>query len=243
VSPVVGVWEEIRAEPFCFGLCADGRALGFITRCAIADENSFAGTFTYEVTGSTFTMIIDGERSVSKLELVSDDEMTFSHPSGEVMRLGRSTYSLDKMCSTDWENTAPTDRDLDGMADDVDACPDVPEDYDGFEDVDGCPEPDNDFDGIVDSNDMCPNEPEDLDGMEDSDGCPEGNRADRDGDGIGDNTDQCPDDPEDRDGFNDNDGCPDPDNDMDGILDVDDLCPNDPETRNGRQDADGCPDR
>ncbi len=134
------------------------------------------------------------------------------------------------------------DRDGDGIKDDVDRCPDEPEDRDGFEDDDGCPEPDNDRDGILDDKDDCPENPEDKDGFEDEDGCPEGNKNDRDNDGILDNVDKCPDDPEDKDGFQDEDGCPDPDNDQDGILDVDDLCPNEPEDKDGFEDQDGCPD-
>jgi OOP family OmpA-OmpF porin len=135
------------------------------------------------------------------------------------------------------------DRDGDGIKDDVDKCPDQPEDFDGFQDKDGCPDPDNDNDGIPDVDDRCPNEPEDKDGDQDADGCPEGNNGDRDGDGILDVNDKCPDEPEDRDGFQDKDGCPDPDNDRDGIPDVVDKCPNDPETFNGYQDEDGCPDK
>jgi outer membrane protein OmpA-like peptidoglycan-associated protein len=135
------------------------------------------------------------------------------------------------------------DRDGDGYKDDVDECPDDPEDFDRFQDEDGCPEPDNDRDGILDVDDECPLVPEDHDGDADDDGCPEGSEGDRDGDGILDNVDKCPDDPEDRDGFQDEDGCPDPDNDKDRILDVDDSCPNDPETYNGFEDEDGCPDR
>jgi outer membrane protein OmpA-like peptidoglycan-associated protein len=129
------------------------------------------------------------------------------------------------------------DRDGDGIKDDVDKCPDEPEDRDGFQDADGCPDPDNDQDGIPDEQDQCPNEP----GPPPT-GCPEHHIADRDGDGIPDDVDKCPDDPEDKDGFQDADGCPDPDNDQDGIPDVDDLCPNDPEDKDGFQDADGCPD-
>ena len=134
------------------------------------------------------------------------------------------------------------DRDGDGIKDDLDKCPDDPEDRDGFQDEDGCPDPDNDNDGILDVDDRCPNEPEDRDGDEDEDGCPEGNDGDRDGDGILDSRDKCPDDPEDRDGFQDEDGCPDPDNDQDGIPDKKDACPNDPEDKDGFQDEDGCPD-
>jgi len=134
------------------------------------------------------------------------------------------------------------DRDGDGIKDDVDKCPDEPEDFDGFQDEDGCPDPDNDNDGIPDKDDRCPNEPEDMDGDQDADGCPEGNDGDRDGDGIPDSKDKCPDEPEDKDGFQDADGCPDPDNDKDGIPDKKDLCPNDPEDFDGFEDADGCPD-
>ena len=64
--------------------------------------------------------------------------------------------------------TAPGDRDHDGIPDDLDKCPDQPEDKDGFEDADGCPDPDNDKDGILDAADKCPNEP----GPADNDGCP-----------------------------------------------------------------------
>src|SRR5262249_37540989 len=60
-----------------------------------------------------------------------------------------------------------------GIPDVRDKCPDQAEDKDGFEDDDGCRDPDNDKDGIADVNDKCPNEPEDFDGFEDSDGCPE----------------------------------------------------------------------
>ncbi len=134
------------------------------------------------------------------------------------------------------------DRDGDGYKDDEDQCPDDPEDFDGFNDADGCPDPDNDNDGILDVDDACPNVPEDRDGDQDEDGCPEGEIGDRDGDGILDNHDKCPDEPEDRDGFEDKDGCPDPDNDKDGILDKDDQCPLDPEDKDGFEDADGCPD-
>ncbi|HWU86536.1 MAG TPA: OmpA family protein [Kofleriaceae bacterium] len=134
------------------------------------------------------------------------------------------------------------DRDGDGIKDDVDKCPDNPEDFDGFEDEDGCPDPDNDRDGILDEDDKCPNIPEDKDGFQDEDGCPEGDKNDRDGDGILDNVDKCPDDPEDFDQFEDDDGCPELDNDKDGIPDADDLCPNVPEDKDGFEDEDGCPD-
>lgn len=135
---------------------------------------------------------------------------------------------------------APGDQDGDGILDDVDQCPLDPEDFDGYQDEDGCPDPDNDGDGILDINDLCPNVVEDKDGFQDEDGCPD---FDNDLDGIADINDQCPIAAEDFDGFQDEDGCPDPDNDGDEIADLIDECPFEPETYNGHQDEDGCPDK
>jgi outer membrane protein OmpA-like peptidoglycan-associated protein len=101
------------------------------------------------------------------------------------------------------------DRDGDGIKDDVDKCPDEPEDFDRFEDEDGCPEPDNDRDGIIDELDKCPNVPEDRDDFQDEDGCPEGNPNDRDYNGIVNTLDKCPNEPEEYNNFEDEDGCPD----------------------------------
>ena len=166
----------------------------------------------------------------------------------------------------------PDDPDGDGIPSKVDDCPDVPEDFDDFEDWDGCPEEDNDSDGFLDWEDDCPNLAEDYDHYHDDDGCPEEDN-DRDGildkydkcpetpedfdeykdedgcpeedndrDGFPDDEDDCPNHPEDEDGFEDADGCPEKDNDRDGIVDKDDLCPNDAENPNGFEDEDGCPD-
>jgi len=131
------------------------------------------------------------------------------------------------------------DPDGDGIPDARDRCPDQPEDRDGFEDDDGCPDLDDDGDGIPDAHDQCPRVPEDVDGFDDDDGCPD---VDNDHDGIPDAKDRCPLAAEDADGFEDDDGCPDDDNDHDGIPDRVDHCPLQPETINGNVDDDGCPD-
>jgi len=148
------------------------------------------------------------------------------------------------------------DSDHDGISDSRDKCPFQPEDFDGFQDEDGCPDPDNDGDGIPDLRDKCPNQAEDFDGFQDEDGCPD---PDNDGDGIPDLRDKCPNQAEDFDGFQDEDGCPDPDNDHDGICDpwvaqqglsakyaavckATDKCPDQAEDFDGFQDGDGCPD-
>ncbi|MCA9615036.1 MAG: OmpA family protein, partial [Myxococcales bacterium] len=87
-----------------------------------------------------------------------------------------------------------------------DACPDEPEDFDEFEDTDGCPDLDDDRDGIPDVSDACRLEPEDVDGFSDEDGCPD---PDNDADGILDRDDACPNEPEVVNGVDDQDGCPD----------------------------------
>lgn len=108
----------------------------------------------------------------------------------------------------------PSDRDGDGYLDDVDGCPDDPEDFDGIEDLDGCPEDDVDQDTILDADDECVFEPEDHDGWQDEDGCPD---PDNDLDRVLDGVDQCP-------------GV-----DGDALIDVQ-------EVYNEYLDEDGCPD-
>lgn len=98
------------------------------------------------------------------------------------------------------------DQDNDGIPDDADNCPTVPEDVDGYEDSDGCPDYDNDADGIYDTQDKCPDKPEDRDGFEDEDGCAD---PDNDKDGILDVSDRCPTFPETFNEYKDEDGCPD----------------------------------
>jgi outer membrane protein OmpA-like peptidoglycan-associated protein len=140
-----------------------------------------------------------------------------------------------------------SDADGDGIDDSDDPCPSNAEDYDGFQDEDGCPDYDNDKDKIPDVKDKCPNDPEDYDGFEDDDGCPD---MDNDRDGIPDSLDACPNQPENFNGFQDKDGCPDIldrslqilDNDNDGITNDVDKCPDSAETYNGFEDDDGCPD-
>ncbi len=163
------------------------------------------------------------------------------------------------------------DMDHDGVRDDVDGCPEIPEDRDGFEDSDGCPEIDDDDDGILDTEDACPRlkgdpskDPKrngcpmadaDGDGVEDSvDACPKVKGVetddphtrgcepkDADADGVPDATDKCPSQPEDKDGFEDDDGCPDPDNDADGVDDKHDACPDKKGEPSSDPSRHGCP--
>ena len=131
------------------------------------------------------------------------------------------------------------DSDNDMLQDKFDSCPDEAEDVDGYQDDDGCPDPDNDNDSIPDTKDNCADIPEDRDGFLDEDGCPE---LDNDEDFIADSIDSCPAEAEDRDGYQDDDGCPDPDNDADGVPDSLDKCMGTKEDSDGFEDDDGCPD-
>jgi outer membrane protein OmpA-like peptidoglycan-associated protein len=83
-------------------------------------------------------------------------------------------------------NAAPTPEEAARAADSVDdaeraqairegydACPTLPEDFDGVEDDDGCPEGDEDDDGVLDYLDHCPYQDETINGFEDDDGCPD----------------------------------------------------------------------
>ena len=126
---------------------------------------------------------------------------------------------------------AEADFDGDGIKGDNDRCIDEPEDFDGFEDNDGCPDKDNDKDGIDDEEDSCPDKPEDKDGIADEDGCPE---TDADADGVLDEQDKCPT----VKGSPSASGCPDGDKDGDGVPDSVDKCPD----QKGPAENQGCPD-
>ncbi len=83
-----------------------------------------------------------------------------------------------------FKGCADPDPDHDGILGAADHCPLEPEDKDGYQDEDGCPDLDDDADGIPDVDDACPRQA----GPAATLGCP-----DRDGDGVADHDDSCPD--------------------------------------------------
>jgi OmpA-OmpF porin, OOP family len=201
---------------------------------------------TFEVIGG-LPIGVNGEPlRATRLELISGLKLIFNQ--GSYLTIGGGRGMLDSYTNPAWRvfmgivfQPKSADTDGDGIVDTYDQCSREPEDFDDFEDLDGCPEEDNDHDGLSDLFDQCPNQAEDKNDYEDSDGCPDANR-DLDKDGLPDPVDDCPQEPEDKDGFADTDGCPDDDNDRDSILDKVDRCPNQPEDYDGVQDQDGCPD-
>jgi outer membrane protein OmpA-like peptidoglycan-associated protein len=167
---------------------------------------------------------------------------TYSAPvtGGAIVYATRYQPRLALAANMGWSGTlVAADDDKDGIPDRDDVCPSEKEDFDGFQDADGCPEIDNDGDSVHDVMDKCPIEPEDMDGYADEDGCQE---PDNDKDGLADLLDKCPNEPEDMDGFEDYDGCPELDNDKDGVPDAQDKCPAQREDVDAFEDADGCPE-
>lgn len=159
-------------------------------------------------------------------------------PSGWGMTLGGGTGLIGGVGAPEYRilfgvhyGAAMPDPDGDGLTGSADQCANIPEDMDGYQDSDGCPDDDNDGDGVSDADDQCPDEQEDADGFQDDDGCLD---ADNDGDGMADAYDACPD------AAGNQKGCP--DSDGDGLSDADDACPRRKKPAEERLEfSDGCP--
>lgn len=140
---------------------------------------------------------------------------------GVTLDSGYGREALRVMFALRYDDTF-VDSDGDGVRDSLDKCPTELEDTDGFQDNDGCPDPDNDGDGISDGEDQCPNSVGDK---------AHGGCGDADGDGVPDGQDLCPF----MAGPKGYDGCPDADGDE--VPDNVDKCPDE----SGPPETDGCP--
>jgi len=199
---------------------------------AVGDGVTWAGAFALRPAGKVFEILAEvfatsytdvsqaanGPRPVEVLggfKIYGEKGLTFSLGAGgglvddfsapEFRIVGGLTWSMSSVGGVMVQANLD-DQDNDGVKDTADGCPEMPEDRDGYEDADGCPDNDNDADGLPDAKDKCPLQAEDHDGYEDSDGCPD---TDNDKDGISDANDRCPLHPENRNGRADDDGCPD----------------------------------
>jgi OOP family OmpA-OmpF porin len=147
------------------------------------------------------------------------------------------------MAKLEWfPGVAPTDRDMDGVPDDVDACPDTPGVRTTVAATNGCPPPppDRDRDGILDNEDACPDDPGERTDSPATNGCPP--PKDRDGDGVFDPADACPDQAGEKTNDPATNGCPPADQDKDGVLDKDDACPTLAGEKTDDPKTSGCPD-
>ena len=187
------IQEEVDRRPECFGVQAtkdtDGDGIGDATDNCPAVPNPDQRDLDGDRFGNACDPDIDGDN------LLNPADNCPEVPNPDQRDADRN--GVGDACSTD--------RDGDRIQDSADRCPDEAEDFDRFEDSDGCPEFDNDRDGIDEPGDACPDSPEDIDAFEDFDGCPD---PDNDQDSVPDITDQCMMDPEDLDNDRDDDGCP-----------------------------------
>lgn len=204
-----------------------GSSFDVRTAAWYAPTDEFRVGFEYD---SRFSYVGNNHVAEGRLfaKVISPDGITLSVAAGRGLIAGIGAPDYRVMTAITYGPTA-RDRDKDTILDRDDACPLEPEDFDGFEDVEGCPDPDNDGDTILDVDDTCPMDAEDFDGFEDEDGCPD---ADNDEDGLVDADDRCPNDA----GPEDSKGCP--DSDEDGIVDIDDQCMSQP----GVIEFNGCAD-
>jgi len=188
----------------------------FIVRAGphvLLDPDNDIGT-SLEVFGRSGLPTADGLPAGTSLEWLLGAHGRVAQ-SNAVIRAGGGTGITNALGTPDyrivlgvgWEPPLVMDKDGDGIVDRDDSCPTEPEDIDGFEDIEGCPDADNDQDGILDVADQCPMDPEDVDTFEDDNGCPD---PDNDQDGFADVDDACPLEAEDRDNYRDDDGCPEP---------------------------------
>ncbi|MGB8221372.1 MAG: hypothetical protein WCF10_02240 [Polyangiales bacterium] len=160
-----------RVNPREFGAATLGQELlyGFSLKPPIPPAKDLFGLL--ELRGSTSfrgrsTNTLEGDIGVrwTKREVT----MTAALGMGFIRGLGQPNFRA--IVGVAW-SPQTDDLDGDGIPDSRDLCPRLPEDLDGFEDEDGCMDPDNDNDFIPDADDKCPNE-EAIEGRDlNEDGC------------------------------------------------------------------------
>jgi hypothetical protein len=160
-APAVGLGDAI---PWSFGLVLRPKAV------APAIDAGDRQLWEIAVHGSLpagpvapFGLGAPGAALLSPAMLATDDRIALGSDGDAYVLIG-ADFGLDTaagvplvraVASFGWA-PRPHDRDGDGVPDDADECPDLPEDRDGIQDADGCPEDDADGDGVLDPQDACP---------------------------------------------------------------------------------------
>ena len=211
------------------------RKTGDFRGLPLGNEVTYGAGMAYDVSPEFFTLVAesygraaadpDTRLNVDTLPLEATLGGRFKPSRGHSISIGTGPGVTEGYGSPTWRtyfayaltDQGPADKDGDGIFDNEDRCPTEPEDRDGFEDLDGCPDVDNDRDGLWDNVDRCPDVAEDPDGWQDDDGCPD---PDNDGDRIADVVDACPLKPEVYNGLDDADGCPD---DLPRVVETDNV--------------------
>ncbi|MDI7269127.1 MAG: OmpA family protein, partial [Myxococcota bacterium] len=145
---------------------------------AVVDWGIDAGGIFHVAAEAHGAVALDGADYASPVEILG----SFASHLGPVTFVAGGGAGLDRSVgSPEWRVLVAAsytfertrDEDDDGVEDEFDRCVDRPEDHDGYEDEDGCPDDDNDGDGIPDATDRCPNAAETHNGFQDDDGCPD----------------------------------------------------------------------
>jgi len=150
--------------------------------------------------------------------------------------IGWTPLSAGAATADDDADAVVGDSDDDGVADDIDACPDEKGQPSADPEKDGCPPPDRDQDGILDAEDACPSTKGERSTDVTLNGCP----ADSDGDGVHDGIDACLQVPGEATSDLTTTGCP-IDSDRDGIVDSEDACKKAAGPKHADAARNGCP--
>jgi hypothetical protein len=116
-----------------------------------ADEMLYVGLgFKYRVANGW------GLRADARAVFPPSSEDEFATLDGEFLLSVYKEFGneiVEKVVKIEEPPPPPADSDSDGLTDDADKCVNEPEDKDGFQDEDGCPDLDNDGDGVADTAD------------------------------------------------------------------------------------------
>ncbi len=119
----------------------------------------------------------EGKSVVLVSKMFPNFTFQFNHPSGIIVAK-QDSFAVNDVVYAQYNGLSnvappPVDSDGDGIPDGQDSCTGQPEDFNGFEDEDGCPDAfkllDDDNDGVTNINDLCPS----VFGLASNLGCPE----------------------------------------------------------------------
>jgi hypothetical protein len=169
VGASVGMRHRFRERALFGHALRDEMTFGVALKLPIPPLHPLAGLL--EVRGATDfesaeTTVVEGELGA----LLGLGEFTLALGVGTAFTGSVGADAVRAIAGV-WYTPAESDTDHDGVEDDEDGCPPLPEDRDGHQDEDGCPDPDNDNDLVPDVDDLCPMV-EALEGKDDNeDGC------------------------------------------------------------------------
>jgi hypothetical protein len=158
-----------NASPYYLGVSTGGEIVGYpslatgpgvLARLTFEGHNAGLSRIAYDL-ASNPPLLLDDQNEFIPTTTVNDAFLAVSRDGPDAgATIGDSANEL----------FTCVDSDGDGIVDVGDSCPNEPEDFDGFEDEDGCldSDVDSDGDGFLDHRDACPQDPGVFERM----GCP-----------------------------------------------------------------------